>query len=1495
MFLNNSQHPDFFSTCQTLFSVVDLDGYFLQLNAAWQNLGFNPGQLPPESFLELTHPDDLATTQACLSQLQAGGLSVTFANRFRHKEGTYHQISWQMTRVVSEVTCYAVGMLHSGEIKATTTPVLEPDLAAPHKSDTNTPKKLSSSPVELEILKLRQKVNDLQTILEGLQEAIVVQSANGQLQTLNSRVEHILGMAMETSDFDLLWQTVNQKPITDKPVPISFQTTSGNGLKLLIRPQVLSHHNTKVMSFLDVTALYQQELAAQQLKQNLEFVMQSKGEGLLEWNLRNNQVHYSSQWKNLLGYTQEDLGTQINVWYSRIHPTDHPTVLKEVKNCLEGLTSVYNKTHRLQHKDGSYRWMHSQGAVWRDNKGQPYRYLIAFVDITEAKRVEQSLETSRKYEHILLALGEATLLLDHQSKIVEANPSACQFYGYSRQELLQLKGSEVFLSDWKWTESRLVQATYHRNKAGRLIPVEVMISSFLWQSQKWFVMTVRDVTSIRESIVTLTENEARYRLLFDAHAEAVIVFDTATLQVLEANPVARRLYGYTRDKWLRLHVEDILADPTQSLTPLRLAGKQKNYKIAIDWHRKGDGTVFPVEISTGSYKLKDRTLVCTILRDLTERLKMEEDSQKALKFVNALIQTSPAFFITITPAGKITMLNDTLLKNLGYTAEEVIGKDYLTLLIPEADRPVIFSNMNALINQHEERMLSEMTILAKNGRPLLVECHCRIMLDAKGQVEYLFAVGIDIGERRQVLQELQMFKTIVEHSNEAIAIRGADRTLIYINLAHQKLFKHSFEEARQSHYRDYLPSTKTSRNVNQEIRNCIEKQKITWEGVLDMVDTQGQSFPVWARFDAVYDEQGQVLFAFSMMHDISEHQSMEADLRYEREQYETIFHSAPLMIFYKDRESRFIRVNRYAAKIFETTPEEMEGKSDEDVMPEFAKQYQADDKEVMRSGKPKLAIIERYPKGYLRTDKIPYLDAAGKISGVMVFSMDITERIQAELALRYEHEQYETIFHTAPLSILYKDKENRIIRANLHAATQMGVHVKQLEGMSLYDLSPDHAKEYHTSDLEVICSGRPKLGLIEKNRSGFSQVDKIPYRDAEGNIQGVIVFSMNITKRVKMEQALRQKQQVLQESEMNLRMALETLPTMLYAIDGKFNFVLWNRECEQVTGYTAAEIINNPNAWELLYPNPEYREEMLITTREMVENYAGFRDWEWILTCKDGMQKTILWSGSSDAQTLDFLLCAVGQDITEHDQVLQILCDSEERLRQVIENMPVMLVAYDERGQLIMWNRFCEKVMGYKSTEIVRNPKALEWLYPQAAYREKIQEQQKNGPSYTHWETEMTCKHGESRIIAWSNVSKEYPIPGWFGWMIGEDLTEIRKTQQVFSHPETLLAEILNGIHPAICVTDGRGRFVYVNTRYCQLYGYNVSELIGKTFSVVIPSGYHQTGLRHYFRFLTNPYENSFQGTWETVNRDEKVFKIQFVAQRVELWQTYVVWTVETV
>jgi PAS domain S-box-containing protein len=124
------------------------------------------------------------------------------------------------------------------------------------------------------------------------------------------------------------------------------------------------------------------------------------------------------------------------------------------------------------------------------------------------------------------------------------------------------------------------------------------------------------------------------------------------------------------------------------------------------------------------------------------------------------------------------------------------------------------------------------------------------------------------------------------------------------------------------------------------------------------------------------------------------------DLQKNQEEMEIILDSSPIMIFYKDRENKFIRVNKALAEATGLPKKVMEGKTVFEIYPNQTKNYWEDDKEVIASGKPKIGIIEPIDAAtgtrWLQTDKIPYRDKEGHIVGIIGFSIDITERKQAE-------------------------------------------------------------------------------------------------------------------------------------------------------------------------------------------------------------------------------------------------------------------------------------------------------------------------------------------------------------------------------------------------------------------------------------------------------------------------------------------------------------------
>src|SRR5262249_16846643 len=201
------------------------------------------------------------------------------------------------------------------------------------------------------------------------------------------------------------------------------------------------------------------------------------------------------------------------------------------------------------------------------------------------------------------------------------------------------------------------------------------------------------------------------------------------------------------------------------------------------------------------------------------------------------------------------------------------------------------------------------------------------------------------------------------------------------------------------------------------------------------------------------------------------------------------------------------------------------------------------------------------------------------------------QRKQVEDTLRKQQEEHQIIFNLAPYMVWYKDTENRILRANKAAADALHLKVSELEGQSAYDLFPEEAEKYHQDDLEVIRTGKPKLGIVEpyqmaSGQKRWARTDKIPYRDLDGNIIGVIVFATDITEERRAEEALRR-------SEANYRSLVQGAPYGIYRITAGGKLLGVNSALVEMLGYSSEQELLSVNMYSSVYRDSPERVRLL--------------------------------------------------------------------------------------------------------------------------------------------------------------------------------------------------------------------------------------------------------------------------------------------------------------
>jgi PAS domain S-box-containing protein len=220
---------------------------------------------------------------------------------------------------------------------------------------------------------------------------------------------------------------------------------------------------------------------------------------------------------------------------------------------------------------------------------------------------------------------------------------------------------------------------------------------------------------------------------------------------------------------------------------------------------------------------------------------------------------------------------------------------------------------------------------------------------------------------------------------------------------------------------------------------------------------------------------------------------------------------------------------------------------------------------------------------------------------------DVSARAAAETHLRRQQIEQQALLDLIPAMVWYKDAHNKILRANRRAAESLNKSVAEIEGQSTYDLYPDEAEKYHQDDLEVIVSGQPKLGIIEPYRTGsgeqrWVETDKVPYRDTDGTMLGVLVFAQDVTDRKRAEEELR-------ASEERLRTIVESSPNGIVMVDEEGRIVLVNAALAALFGYDQPELLGQ--SVDLLVPerfrsqHPDHRRAFF--TQPSIRRMGGDR------------------------------------------------------------------------------------------------------------------------------------------------------------------------------------------------------------------------------------------------------------------------------------------------
>ncbi|MGZ5064575.1 MAG: PAS domain S-box protein [Usitatibacter sp.] len=400
-------------------------------------------------------------------------------------------------------------------------------------------------------------------------------------------------------------------------------------------------------------------------------------------------------------------------------------------------------------------------------------------------------------------------------------------------------------------------------------------------------------------------------------------------------------------------------------------------------------------------------------RDITQRRHAERRVRDSEKRFKAIFDQAPIAMALLDMEGHPVISNAHLSQMVGYSNNELSKMKFDDFTYPED----IETDRNQFTKLKEGKIPAygmEKRFVHKSGNLIWANLLVTLLRDENGVPQEIIGMAEDITERKRVETALrdseEEFRALASAMPQMVWMASPDGGNIYINEQWVKYTGLTLEESLGSgwikpFHRDdtamaldaWAQATKSGGVFSIECRLQRANGEYRWWLVrgVPALDSAGV-LTKWIGTCTDIDELKRAEF-----------ETVRANQELKRQQAElrVLFDLMPAMVWFKDTENNILRVNQRVAQAAGLQVAQIEGRRSDEIYPLEAARYYADDLEVIRSGVPKMGIIEtvRSPEGgeiWVRTDKVPYRDESGKVIGIVVVAQDITELKRDQEALR---------------------------------------------------------------------------------------------------------------------------------------------------------------------------------------------------------------------------------------------------------------------------------------------------------------------------------------------------------------------------------------------------------------------------------------------------------------------------------------------------------------
>lgn len=631
--------------------------------------------------------------------------------------------------------------------------------------------------------------------------------------------------------------------------------------------------------------------------------------------------------------------------------------------------------------------------------------------------------------------------------------------------------------------------------------------------------------------VAMLDCELRYMAASDAWCES---YDLDPQEIL--GTCYQEQSSAVSEEWQK-QIEDCLAGNTLDGEEHKVtlqSGAVRWFRRSIrPWHHR-DGQVGGLVLSS---------------LDTTQQKIAARALEKQQLFNEAVLENVKDGIVACDEHGNLTMFNRASRDILNRNAEAIDPRQW-------AERYNLFAaDGKTLLNVEDIPLFrawrgetvtdQDIVISPEGGTQLQIVASAQPMFDADGAFLGAVATMQDVTERRKAEQNAQNAMARVRKSEEQLRLvtnhlpfvvsyvdtshrfRFANRTacLWYATNENDIIGKHVKEVVGEGRF-EYL---------SQFLSKAENGDETAYTAKVDYHD--GVTRTIQGNCVVDRETDGSVRGYVTIAVDITELKDAEENLRRQKADLRLILDNVPARIFYKDDQDNIINLNNTAAKSVGNTVEDAKGKKASEICKAIPVENFDDDAEVLRSGLPKLAMVERYTQpngdsGWARTDKVPHIDPETGERTLLIVSTDITTEIRTMEALATNEKRYRNLYNETPVMLHSINENGELISVSDFWLEKMGYTREEVIGRKSTDfLSPESARKAREETLpEFFKTGMSKdVEFQFVTKSGQTMdvlLSAVVERGDGGNSRRSLAVITDITERKAVEKRFIQAQKM---------------------------------------------------------------------------------------------------------------------------------------------------------------------------------------------------------------------------------------------------------------------------------------------------------------------------------------------------------------------------------